>query len=37
VSGTAEETKFSWSQVRLEISDQALAWSNEESIVHKRG
>lgn len=37
VSGTAEETKLSWSQVRFEVNDQALAWSNDAPIVHKRG
>lgn len=37
VSGTAEETKLSWSQVRLEVSEQPLAWSNDEAIVRKRG
>lgn len=36
VGGTAEETKLSWSQVRLEVSDESLAWSNDSPIVHKR-
>jgi len=36
VAGTAEETTLSWSQVRLEVSDQPLAWSKDEPIVHRR-
>ena len=36
VGGTAEETSLSWSQIRLQVVDQALPWSDETPIVHRQ-
>jgi len=37
VSGTVDDTRLSWSQVKLEVNDQALAWSNDAPVVYRRG
>ncbi len=33
VEGTPEQVKLKWSQIKLEVQDQALGWSQESPIV----
>jgi len=37
VAGSAEETKLYWSQVRLEVKDDALPWSEAAPLVYPQG
>ena len=33
VGGSAEETRLSWSQVKLEVDENTLAWSEEDPLI----
>ena len=37
VAGSAAETKLYWSQVRLEVKDDALPWSEAAPLVYPQG